>query len=74
MADLERCDIKIAGGMVIDGTGSARARADVAVTDDRIVAVGDLADTAAGRTIDATDRIVAPGFVCLLYTSPSPRD
>lgn len=63
MADLERCDIKIAGGMVIDGTGSARARADVAVTDDRIVAVGDLADTAAGRTIDATDRIVAPGFV-----------
>ena len=38
----ERCDILIKGGMVIDGGGGERRRADVAVSGDRIVALGDL--------------------------------
>ena len=32
------CDVKLSGGQVIDGTGSAAVRADVALRGDRIVA------------------------------------
>ncbi len=55
-------DILIRGGDVIDGTGSARRRADVGIQGDRIVAIGEL-EEAAATTIDATDKVVAPGFV-----------
>jgi len=57
------CDILFAGGDVIDGTGSARVRADVAVTGDRISAIGDLSEMKFGRKVDASGRIVAPGFI-----------
>ena len=61
MSDQARnqCDLLFAGGEVIDGSGSRRQRADVAVTDDRIVAIGDLADWHAGRKIDVTGKVVA---------------
>ena len=57
------CDILFTGGDVIDGTGAARLRADVAVTGDRISAIGDLSEMQAARKIDARGRIVAPGFI-----------
>lgn len=63
MSELQRCDLLVAGGTVIDGTGAPRRRADVAVDDDRIVAVGDLSGISAGSRIDATGKIVAPGFI-----------
>lgn len=56
-------DLIIRGGTVIDGTGAPRIRADVAVNGDRIAAVGNLASASAADTIDATGRIVAPGFI-----------
>ena len=56
-------DILIKGGHVVDGTGADRVRADVAIKDDRIVAVGALETVPAGRVIDATGRIVSPGFI-----------
>jgi N-acyl-D-aspartate/D-glutamate deacylase len=55
-------DVLISGGEVIDGTGSPRRRADVGIRGDRIAAIGSI-DEPARHTIDATDRIVAPGFV-----------
>ncbi len=55
-------DLIIRGGEVVDGTGSPRRRADVGIQGDRIVAVGSLDDVAA-EVLDATGRIVAPGFI-----------
>lgn len=56
-------DILFRGGNIIDGTGAPRQSVDLAVTDDRIVATGDLSRWTAGRVIDCTGRIVAPGFI-----------
>lgn len=56
-------DLIIRGASVIDGTGSARHVADVAVFGDRIAGVGDLSGQAGTREIHARGRIVAPGFI-----------
>ena len=60
-------DVLIRGGTVIDGTGAAGERADVAVVGDRIASVGHAEERSeeirAGRVIDATGHVVCPGFV-----------
>lgn len=56
-------DLLIRGGDVIDGTGSPRRRADVALRDGRIVAIGDVGTGSGARTIDATGQVVSPGFI-----------
>lgn len=57
-------DLIIRNGTLVDGTGAPRHTADVAVTGDRIVAVGDVsAHEPATREIDATGLIVTPGWV-----------
>ena len=55
-------DLKISGGLVVDGTGVAGQVMDIGIVGDRIVAMGDLSDEAT-REIDASGRIVTPGFV-----------
>jgi N-acyl-D-aspartate/D-glutamate deacylase len=55
-------DVVIKGGDVIDGTGAPRRRADVAIKDGRIVDIGRI-DADAARTVDATGKLVAPGFI-----------
>ncbi len=55
-------DIVIKGGTVIDGTGAAARRADVGIVGDRIVTVGPCEGEAA-RVVDATGKLVTPGFV-----------
>lgn len=59
MADF---DLIIRGGTVVDGTGAAPRLADVAVKDGRIAAIGAVAGSA-DEVIDASGRIVTPGFV-----------
>ena len=54
-------ELVIRGGTVVDGTGGPGRRADIAVTDGRIVEIGPgLQGT---RQLDATGCIVAPGFI-----------
>ena len=55
-------DIVIRNGTMVDGTGTPRRRADVAIAQGRIAEIGNVSD-AARRVIDASDLIVAPGFV-----------
>jgi N-acyl-D-aspartate/D-glutamate deacylase len=54
-------DLVIRNGLVVDGTGTPGRVMDVAVSDGRIAAVGEVG---AGREeIDATGKLVTPGFV-----------
>jgi N-acyl-D-amino-acid deacylase len=57
-------DLVIRNGMVVDGSGFSRYRADVAVKDGKIVEIGRVTG-AAERTIDADGRFVAPGIIDL---------
>lgn len=56
-------DLLIRNGRVVDGTGNPSFLGDVALKDGKVAAMGKLAGRTAKRTIDARDRIVAPGFI-----------
>ncbi|MGJ4931870.1 N-acyl-D-amino-acid deacylase family protein [Bradyrhizobium sp. HKCCYLS2038] len=56
-------DLIIRGGTIIDGTRGPRFEADVGIKDGRIVAIGALDGRTVAHEIDATGRIVAPGFI-----------
>ena len=62
-------DVLLVGGTVVDGTGAPRRTADVAVTGDRITAIGELRGRTARRIIDASGLVVAPGFIDILGQS-----
>jgi len=59
----EPFDLLLRGGTVIDGTRAPRFDADVGIAHGRIAAIGDLGGRSARETIDATGKIVAPGFI-----------
>jgi N-acyl-D-amino-acid deacylase len=56
-------DFLIKNGTVVDGTGSPRRQVDVAIRDGVILEVGNLDHAQAATIIDATGKIVAPGFI-----------
>src|SRR3954449_317648 len=54
-------DLVIKGGTVVDGTGAPGTRADVAISDGKVAAIGP--DLDGERVLDAGDCVVAPGFI-----------
>ncbi len=56
-------DIHITGGTIVDGTGVPRRKGDVWIKDGKIAQIGGRVNGVAERIIDATGKIVAPGFV-----------
>jgi N-acyl-D-aspartate/D-glutamate deacylase len=57
-------DLLIRDAEIVDGIGAPARRGDVGVKDGRIVAVGEVDDSAA-KTVDAEGQTLAPGFVDL---------
>ncbi len=58
-------DVIVRNGRVLDGSGNPFFYADVGIRGDEIVALGDLADAAAVREVDASGHYVTPGFIGL---------
>jgi N-acyl-D-amino-acid deacylase len=56
-------DFLISGGRIVDGTGAPWVSGDIAVSGDRIVAIGNLSKASAKKRIDATGLVVSPGFI-----------
>ena len=59
-------DLLIAGGRIIDGTGSPWYAGSVAIRGDRIAVVGSAAGIEARDTIDATGLVISPGWIDML--------
>ena len=55
-------DLVIRNGKIIDGSGNPWFQGSVAIREDRIVAIGRVSGTGK-REIDATNLVVAPGFI-----------
>jgi len=60
---MNKCDLKISGGVIIDGTAQKRFQSNIAIRNGQIVKIGNLADWSCDQEIDATNLIVAPGFI-----------
>lgn len=56
-------DVVITGGMIVDGTGTAAYRADIAIDNGVITAIAPSIEGDARQRIDATGKIVTPGWV-----------
>jgi N-acyl-D-amino-acid deacylase len=56
-------DLVIRHGKVIDGSGNDWFYSDIGINGDRVARLGDLHDATADHEIDATNLIVAPGFI-----------
>ena len=63
VAAQETFDLLIRGARVLDGTGNPWYYTDVAVTGDRIAAMGDLAGRTATTVVEADGLYLAPGFI-----------
>src|SRR3954463_3037116 len=64
-AQTPQYDLVIRNGRIVDGTGSPWYLGDLAVRNDTIVRIAPRIDAPAARVIDATGKIVAPGFIDL---------
>jgi len=62
-------DVLLINGRIIDGTGSPWYHGELAITGDRIVAVGALQGIKAKKIIDVHNRVIAPGFIDMLGQS-----
>ncbi|MFX0072907.1 MAG: amidohydrolase family protein [Candidatus Hermodarchaeota archaeon] len=56
-------NILIKNGHIIDGTGKAKYKGDILISNEKIEKIGELKNESADRTIDADGLVVAPGFI-----------
>ncbi len=59
----EHFDLLIQNGYIIDGTGKPAYQADIGITGDKIISIGNLKNAEAAEIIDASGLIVSPGFI-----------
>ena len=64
--ELLTCDIVIQGGTLYDGTGENPFIGTVAIQDHKIIYAGKPKKFAAGKTVDASGKAIAPGFINML--------
>ncbi|HRC85771.1 MAG TPA: D-aminoacylase, partial [Thermoanaerobaculia bacterium] len=65
-------DVIVRGGTVYDGSGGPGRVADVAISGDRIAAIGDLSEVRGKQEIPAQGLAVAPGFINMLSWADEP--
>jgi N-acyl-D-amino-acid deacylase len=63
MQRIQEFDLLITGGMLIDGRKVPRFEADIGISNGCIVEIGDLSQRQGAQRIDASGKIVAPGFI-----------
>lgn len=56
-------DLVIKNGVVVDGTGSSRRKADIGIIGDKIEAIGNLESANTKTVLDAAEKVVSPGFI-----------
>src|SRR4026209_680948 len=59
----EQYDTIIRNGMIYDGNGEGRFKADIGINADTIAFIGDLSKASAKKVIEAKGKAIAPGFI-----------
>jgi len=59
-------ELILRNGTIVDGIGAPSYVGDLAISDDRIAAVGDLSDSRGVTEVDVSGLVVAPGFINML--------
>jgi N-acyl-D-amino-acid deacylase len=65
-------DVIIKNGTIVNGTGMPRFKGDIAISGEKIAAVGSLDNATANIVVDATGQVVAPGFINMLSWAARP--
>ena len=58
-----QADLIITNALIVDGSGGAPVRGNLAIQDQRILAVGEFQPPAGANTRDAGGKVLAPGFI-----------
>ena len=62
-AEDQQYDLLLKNGRIVDGSGNAWYRGDVAIRGDTIVRISQSIDASAKRVVDVDGQIIAPGFI-----------
>ena len=60
---LEKCNLLLTNGKIIDGTGNPWYKADIGIREGKIESIGSLKNKSAERYIDVENLVVSPGFI-----------